>query len=196
MSCWRLPWTSVLHRDIRAGNPLLDEYPDSSLVRPQRFARSRRFAPPHTSRACFISQPRPRFPLQGLVPDNQPTALIAGSCPPDVGNSHLRRCDTTRQLQLPRLQGFAPVANPLLPTSCLSLPTPDPLLSFHSRGFFFKRPGDTLVPPPLMTFAVVSSPRERRRYGSGLQRVESVRPDLLSLEDSPVRDLRPNLHSA
>jgi hypothetical protein len=30
-------------------------------VRPQRFSRSRRFAPPRTSQACFIPQPRPRL---------------------------------------------------------------------------------------------------------------------------------------
>jgi hypothetical protein len=36
--------------------------------RPQRFSRSRRFSPPRAARACFIPQPRVRFPLQGLPP--------------------------------------------------------------------------------------------------------------------------------
>jgi hypothetical protein len=38
----------------------------STMVRPQRFSRSRRFAPSHTLRAYFIPQPRPGFALQGL----------------------------------------------------------------------------------------------------------------------------------
>jgi len=37
-------------------------------LRPQRFARSRRFAPARAARACFIPQPRTRFPLQGFPP--------------------------------------------------------------------------------------------------------------------------------
>jgi hypothetical protein len=38
------------------------------LFRPQRFSRSRRLAPPCTSWACFVPQPRPGFTLQGFSP--------------------------------------------------------------------------------------------------------------------------------
>jgi hypothetical protein len=40
----------------------------STMVRPQRFSRSRRLTPSHTLRACFIPQPRPGFALQGFSP--------------------------------------------------------------------------------------------------------------------------------
>jgi hypothetical protein len=38
----------------------------SPMFRPQRFSRSRRFAPPRTLRAYFIPQPRPGFTFQGF----------------------------------------------------------------------------------------------------------------------------------
>jgi hypothetical protein len=40
--------------------------PAPPTFRPQRFARSRRFAPPPALRACFIALPCPGFSLQGL----------------------------------------------------------------------------------------------------------------------------------
>jgi hypothetical protein len=40
--------------------------PNPTRFRPQRFSRSRRFAPPHATWACFIPQPRPGFALQGF----------------------------------------------------------------------------------------------------------------------------------
>jgi hypothetical protein len=50
-----------------------------------------------------------------------------------------RRAPTPSKLDAParaaRLQGFAPNAGPLSPTSCLGSPTPDPLSSFHSLRF-------------------------------------------------------------
>ena len=97
-----------------------------------------------------------------------------------------------RQVWSSRPQGFDPAADPLLPTSCLGLPTPDPLLSFHSRGFFSEHRGDTVAPPPLMTFPVDPS----SDLDSGLQRITSVRPALLSPEDSPVRALWPSFCDA
>ena len=40
--------------------------PRSPAFRPQRFTRSRRFAPPRALRACFIALPCPGFQLQGF----------------------------------------------------------------------------------------------------------------------------------
>jgi len=48
------------------GIHLLAGFSYPPTVRPQRFSRSRRFAPPHTVRACFIPQPRPRFHFRGF----------------------------------------------------------------------------------------------------------------------------------
>jgi hypothetical protein len=43
-------------------------FPHPTTFRPQRFSHSRRFAPPHTARACFIPLPRLGFALQGFSP--------------------------------------------------------------------------------------------------------------------------------
>jgi hypothetical protein len=43
-------------------------FPRPPMFRPQRFSRSRRFAPLDTLRACFIPLPRPGFSLQGVSP--------------------------------------------------------------------------------------------------------------------------------
>jgi hypothetical protein len=56
-----------------------------------------------------------------------------------------------------RLQGFAPIAGPLSPTSCLDSPTPVPLSSFHSLRFFSEHLGSAFALPPLMTFPASSS---------------------------------------
>jgi hypothetical protein len=57
----------------------------------------------------------------------------------------------------PRLQGFAPTSGPLPPTEFLRLPEPDPLLSFHTFGFFFEHLGTAFTTPALMTFSADSS---------------------------------------
>ena len=68
----RLPWGLVPHHDISTWSPLIDRFPTTcSTFHPQRFARSRRLAPPRTLRACFIAQPCPGFSLQGFVPTIQ-----------------------------------------------------------------------------------------------------------------------------
>jgi len=130
--------------------------------------------------------------FRGFGPTTSRLALLAKPCPHAVDDRSLRHPKAARQVRSPRPQGFDPAADPLLPTSCLRLPTPDPLLSFHSRGFFFEHHGDALAPPPLMTFPVDSSSDP----DSGLQRITSVRPSLLSPEASPVRALRPSFCDA
>jgi len=54
------------HEQVESTRCRASQNPTS--VRPQRFSRSRRFAPPLALRACFIPQPRPGFTLQGLSP--------------------------------------------------------------------------------------------------------------------------------
>jgi hypothetical protein len=68
--------------------------------RPQRFSRSRRFAPRHTVRACFIPLPRPRFSPQGLPPTVSRLALTS-AFPHDVSTACLHRgcprCPSSRR---------------------------------------------------------------------------------------------------
>jgi hypothetical protein len=64
--------------------------PHPTMFRPQRFARSRRFAPPRALRACFIALPRPGFSLQGFPPTIRPyrisaTVTLAPLAPPPAG---------------------------------------------------------------------------------------------------------------
>jgi hypothetical protein len=74
----RLPWGFVppsrhQHRaSTAAGNPT-----SRLTFRPQRFSRSRRFAPLAALRACFIPLPCPRFTPQGF----SPTVSRPGSSP-------------------------------------------------------------------------------------------------------------------
>jgi len=95
----------------------------SPRFRPQRFARSRRLAPPRTLQACFILLPRPGFALQGfsplpsrLVSSTSPCPLVVCRKSPPDELPH--RC----QLLPPRLQGFDPGSDPLRPTGGLDLP--------------------------------------------------------------------------
>jgi hypothetical protein len=60
------------------------------MFRPQRFARSRRFAPPLALRACFIALPCPGFSLQGFVPTFQPHHLVGDRSPRVVGAAACR----------------------------------------------------------------------------------------------------------
>jgi len=74
----RLPWGLLpLSRREREESSMPAVSQHRLPFRPQRFSRSRRFAPPRAARACFIPQPRMRFPLQGVPP----VASRAGSSP-------------------------------------------------------------------------------------------------------------------
>jgi len=64
----RLPSGSLPLRDISPWSPLFDEHPGSPSFRPQRFSRSRRFAPPRSLQAYFIPLPRPGFRFRGFLP--------------------------------------------------------------------------------------------------------------------------------
>jgi len=54
------------------------EPPKLTTFRPQRFARSRRFPPPHTLRAYFIPLPRPGFTFQGF--SSLPSRPASSAC--------------------------------------------------------------------------------------------------------------------
>ena len=71
------PGVLGLFRDMGARSPLTGSFPTLPTFRPQRFSRSRRVAPPRAVRACFVPQPRLRFPLQGV----SPVVSRAGSSP-------------------------------------------------------------------------------------------------------------------
>jgi len=186
-SAEHLPWGSRLHRDVSAGVHQSAVFPSLPLFRPQRFSRSRRLTPPCTFAGLFHPTATSEILSSGAFPSSQPTQLVAVPCPLDVGRNHLRTVADPLQIRLPRLQGFDPTTDSFSSTSGLGSPTPDPLLSFHSRGFFSEHLGDAFAPPPLMTFAVDSS----GDADSGLQRINSVRPSFLSPELLPVRALRP-----
>lgn len=72
--------------------------PTSPSFRPQRFSRSRRFAPLFASWACFIPQPRPGFAFQGLSPlpsrlDSSPSRSlldVGGACLPPAERARPR----------------------------------------------------------------------------------------------------------
>lgn len=61
----------------------------------------------------------------------------------------------TRPLQPTRrrLQGIDPDSDPLLPTGCLGLSTPDPLLRFHLPRVCLRTPWNRFTAPPLMVLA-------------------------------------------
>jgi hypothetical protein len=64
--------------------------PCPSAFRPQRFARSRRFAPPCALRIYFAALPCPGFSLQGFPPPAWPHHLVGGRYPRAVGAAACR----------------------------------------------------------------------------------------------------------
>jgi hypothetical protein len=84
-----LPGASFPHRGTSCGVHSYG-HPKPATVRPRRFSRPRRFAPPQPARVYFTPQPRPGFALQGLSPARSRTssslavALVSfarGPCP-------------------------------------------------------------------------------------------------------------------
>jgi hypothetical protein len=150
----RLPWGS--------SPPSRCQHPESTqrqtshrlpTFRPQRFSRSRRFAPPGALRVCFTPLPRSRFTPQGLPP----TASRAGSSPGRALLPFPPCACIAAPAQRVRLQGLDPAAGPLPSAGCLSPPTPGPLSSFHSLRSCSGHLGDAFAPPPLMTSSASSS---------------------------------------
>src|SRR5690606_12979321 len=95
--------------------------PSPTTFRPQRFARSRRLAPPRALRVCFAALPCPGFRSRGLIPPTEPRHLVGGRYPRAVGAARLpvaRRQPASR-----RPQGLALVRSPLWPARLFTPPS-------------------------------------------------------------------------
>jgi len=115
-------------------------HPSPTVFRPQRFARSRRLAPPRALRVCFAALPCPGFRSKGLLPPSEPYHLVGGLDPRAVGGVRLpvaRRQRTTR-----RPQGRALVQSPRCPTWLFTPPSPVSLPAFfQTPSGVSRRPG-------------------------------------------------------
>lgn len=85
-----LPWVPSLFTTSTRGVHCVSGIPCPSPFRPQRFTRSRRFAPPRALRIYFAALPCPGFSLQGFPPPIQPrhisvAATLAPLAPPPAG---------------------------------------------------------------------------------------------------------------
>jgi hypothetical protein len=127
--------------------------PRPTMFRPQRFARSRRLAPPRALRACFIALPCPGFSLQGLLPPFEPHHLVGGRYPRAVGVACLPVA--RRQQNVASTSGScsrsesAVAAQAVKPArhSC-------PLLLFMLPRAFTRDLGSAIALPPLAALAV------------------------------------------
>jgi hypothetical protein len=89
------------------------------------------FHPAATSEIFFKGFPR------------KPAAAAFTTAYPLVVYTHSLRSPLLKSVPVlcARLQGFDPISGPLPPTEVLRLPEPDPLLSFHTLGFFLNTLG-------------------------------------------------------
>jgi hypothetical protein len=148
-----------------------------ATVRPQRFARSRRFAPPETLRAYFIPVTLMGFSLQGFS--------LARSTAPLRNRSSLAVPPRARPVKVSsgeRLQRFDLSASPFREQVVEACPAADALLAFAPLGLSIPPPWDRLPGP--------SSQRLRRQEVKPAE----VRPGVsLSgrLGISPSRERRP-----
>ena len=147
----RLPWGCVPHHDINTRSPQFAGVPVPTMFRPQRFARSRRLAPPHALRVCFAAQPCPGFLLQGVDSSSLAVPPRGGRYPRAVGAARLpvaRRQRTSR-----RPQGLAPepesaVSDELVQPAVTRIPS----CVFNSRRLFSRDLGRAIARPPLAAF--------------------------------------------
>jgi hypothetical protein len=119
-------------RDTSSWSPLTGEHPRLTYVPTSAFLtlspacsssnRAGLFHPTATYRTC----------TSGVFPATWPLRLVT-ACVPSCPSPRLPVPGRTRPLQSTRrrLQGIDPDGDPLLPTECLALPAPDPLLRFH-----------------------------------------------------------------
>jgi hypothetical protein len=179
----------VPHRSINTQSPLVDRAPKPGLAfRPRRFSRPRRFAPPRALQAYFIPQPRPGFTLQGFLFATQQRHLIDDALPSCRSRQTPAADCSTAPASDTRLQGFAPSSDSKPLGEWLNSPNFDPLLCFHSLGFFSARLGTAFTAPPLTTFAGEYSLCTLPLAPSVSI---SARPDDPSLDHPPVRDFQP-----
>jgi hypothetical protein len=140
-------------------------------------------------RACFIPLPRPGFALQGFSPlprrlasstsrallslPSFPSRRVAPPLPGPLAPPS-GRCSGQRSVVANR--GVSPAYHSI------------PSWAFNSCGLFSGYLGDAFTPPPLMAFPVSHS-LSTRRLASSVSL--SNRPEDLSPDHLPVRDLRP-----
>jgi hypothetical protein len=123
------------------------------MFRPQPFSCSRRFIPFHTLRIYFIPLPRLRFPFQGFSPkisrlDLSPNRTLSILTSLSCRKSFLN-CPGFRHFIL----RVFPISGPLPLSDFSRLPAPDPLLSFHPFGIFFKYLENAFTFSPFLTFS-------------------------------------------
>jgi hypothetical protein len=136
-----------VRRPLTAGSTQL-----LATFRPRRSSRPRRFAPPHTLRACSIPQPRTGFSLQGFNATAEPCRVLPDRCPPAVSTNPpaTRR---SHQKDGARLQGFAPCdARADLRWTVRPIRTPRPSWDFSSSRGFVRHRRDVFTPLPPRTF--------------------------------------------
>jgi hypothetical protein len=103
---------------------------------------------PHTPRRPISFRCHVRDSVSGIFLSSQPIWFVTSLCPPVV----LRRSPAAesphpRQFLPPRLQGFAPTADPLSPTGVLRLPTTRSPLKFSTLRVFLRTPWKRLHVP-------------------------------------------------
>jgi hypothetical protein len=121
-------------------------------VRPQRFSRSRRFAPPPAVRACFIPQPRPGLHFRGCCPPSSRHASSTCRALVSFEACPLPAAEAPGATDRPRgLQGVDPNGDPLL-TDRWFRPARSSIPScvFSPRRFVSEHLGPTIAAPPLL----------------------------------------------
>jgi len=117
------------------------------MLRPQRFARSRRLVPLCTLRACFIPLPRPGFPFQGLSP--LPSRIVSTTTRSLLALATFSSSQVapTVQFRPPALQGLDPDSDPSRQTGGLVLLTVRSPLKFSLPRAFVQLPWGSLHTP-------------------------------------------------
>lgn len=114
----RLPWGLDPLRGVSPASPPPTGIPGPPTFRPQRFARSRRFAPRCALQTCFILLPRPGFALQGFPPPTQPVPPRRWPVPSRRSRRLLPPVARRRQRASHRPQGLVPGRDPQRRQGC------------------------------------------------------------------------------
>ena len=183
-----LPWGFLPHRGMIGGVHLPAPcfrsaphrgHPKPASFRPRRFSRPRRIAPPPTSRAYFIPQPRPGFALQGLPLAGSRTGSSPARCPHVVLAVSLPPVLSMGSTNQHPPSGPCSSAESVAHRGGLDRDPPAPLLSFAFLGSFFANLESAFTPSPAMAFL-------------GLRRIEDPRPALLLRARLPVQGSWPS----
>src|SRR5690606_22833537 len=161
-------------------------------VRPQRFSRSRRFAPPRPLRVCFTPQPRPGFTFQGLHPAARPVRLVGDPCPPVVGGLRLPpSCLVGSSSSRPAFRALIRAAIRGPPPECLAPTTPRSPPRFQLPRASLRTPGGRLHVPSARD---LDRQALRVTLAAGLQRIDQC-PTRYSVPRLPSRSSFPACHA-